>query len=222
MEQWRDLPFSRSESYHKINPNMVSKDSYYLSYPISTPLEEDEYIYSNKVMDPRLAMLRNVLRKVELDTNRGIKTILFNVAERPIENKVINAERIKTLSEKIIKLINQFGNPALTVKYISTLNEKHEETEQESRIGFDLKLLLYYPDSTKLGKNDIKQYSIVYIQTEFIFEKKYDLLEEDQFFINQNDKKIDFKVYLSKLIITGSENMGYLGGHHDIKKKNRR
>ena len=224
-ENWRDLPFignKNNATYNKINPLNISNKSSYLSYPISTPLDDDYYDYNNKLIDPKLSMLRNLLRKVEIYTNQGNKSIIFNYAEQPVESKQVDKNRIKILSDTIVDLINKFADSILTVKYVKTLNEIHEETDEQSRISFDLKILLYYPDSTKLGNDGIKQYDIIYVQPEFIFEKKRDLLEEDQFFLNKVDKKVDFKVYLSKLILLGTESLGYLSGRYGLKTRYRK
>ena len=159
-------------------------------------------------------MLRNTLRTIEVHTNQDLQPIIFNYAERPVEIKKVDPDRIKVLASIIINLINKFGEPILGVKYIKVLNELHEETDQQSRIVFDLKLELNYTDSENLGKKLTPE--IIYIQPEFVFEKTYNILPEDSFF--KPDNKVKFKTFLSKLIIIGSEHLGFLGGRYGIRK----
>ena len=158
-------------------------------------------------------MLRNVLNKVIVSSNQDIEPLIFNYAERPIEIKKHNSKTINTLTNTIIDLINKSQN--IKVKYNSTLNELHEETDQQSRIVFDFKVEVFYTDSEELGKK-LKPYYI-YIQPEFVFEKKY-ISDEDQFFSKNN--KIEYKSYLSKLILVGSDSFGFLGGRFTKKQKN--
>jgi len=219
VETWRDLPYVGKKdiiTYHIPNTLNYSRKSLPIYYPISSPLEDNYFNYTNSVTSPKLSMFRNILRQVEVYTNQGIQPIIYNYAERPIEIKKIQFDRIKILADTVINLINKFGEPMTKVEYISTLNEVHEETDQQSRICFDLKIKLIYMDSEKLGKT--LNPDILYIQPEFIFEKKYDTLIEDDFF-NPKNKKINFVTYLSKLIVIGSENMGFLGGRYDNRKQ---
>ena len=213
VEPWRDMAFIGNKNpanYHKPS-NIYSRKSLPVYYPISTPLEDNYNNYLNSISSPKLSMLRSVMHKVELYSNQGIKPIIFNYAERPFQTKKADPQRIKVLADTIIKLINNFSDSYFKVEYLSTQNAIHEETDEESRIAFDLKIKLFYVDYEKLGKKNQSQYDIIYIQPEFIFQKIYnDKLPEDQFF----DQKIkaDFRAYLSKLIIIGSENMGFLAG----------
>jgi len=221
-EGWRDLPYIGNKdviTYHRQNPLNVSRKSLPIYYPISSPLEDNYYNYLNSVSSPKLSMLRNLLRSVEVYTNQGSQPIIFNYAERPIEIKKINYERINTLASTVIGLINKFAGSTLRVELIKTLNEIHEETENQSRINFDIKIKLFYLDLEKLGKTSKPEYDILYIQPEFIFEKKYNMLPEDQFF--RKDQKVDFKAFLSKLMIVGSEHMGFLGGRYGPTSRNK-
>jgi hypothetical protein len=161
-------------------------------------------------------MLRNILNRVVSHTNQGLEPIIFNYAERPIEHKQPNQERIKVLTKTVIHLINQFGGSALKVELLNTQNEVHEETDQQSKIGFDIKLKLFYSDSEQLGRFTKPKFDIIYIQPEFIFEKEYKTLLEDQFFKNKHH--YDFRAYLSKLIIVGSEHLGFLPGRYGVKQ----
>lgn len=217
-ENWRDLPFIGNKdtiTYHNPNTQNYSRKNLPIYYPISSPLEDSYDNYLNSISSPKLSLLRNILRKVEIYTNQETKPIIFNYAERPIEIKNPNKTHIKVLANTVINLINQFADPILHVEFMKTLNEIHEETDVQSRIGFDLKVKLYYADSEKMGK-DLPKYDIIYIQPEFIFEKFYKVLPEDQFFVS--NQKTDFRAFLSKLIIIGSENLGFLGGRFGNRK----
>jgi hypothetical protein len=176
-------------------------------------LEDTYFNYLNSISSPKLSTFRNVLRKVEIFTNQGQKPIIFNYSEQPINIIKTDQNRIHTLANTICILINQNAKSLLQVKFIETSNEIHEETEEQSRINFDLKLELLYSDSEKMGK--IQQPDIIIIQSEFIFEKKYSVLPEDNFF--NDHKKIEFRAFLSKLIIIGAEHMGFLGGRFSKK-----
>ncbi len=112
----------------------------------------------------------------------------------------------------IISLINKFGDPIISVDQIQTLNEIHEETEEQSRIIFDIKLKYKYADLDNKSKPEI-----LYIQPEFIFEKTNKILDEDQFFKNITTKT-DFKIFLTKLIIIGAEHNGFIGGRYKENK----
>lgn len=217
-ENWRDLPFIGNKdvvTYNKVNPQNYSRKNLPIYYPISSPLEDTYFNYLNSVSSPKLSLFRSILRKVELETNENKRPIVFNYAERPVEIKKIDKNTIKTLSNTVVDLINRFGKPIIKVSDVKTLNEVHEETDQQSRIGFDIKLKLFYEDSENLGKK--QKYDILFIQPEFIFEKIYNVLPEDQFF--KKDKKQDFSTYLSKLIVIGSEHLGFLGGRYSNKKQ---
>jgi hypothetical protein len=216
LENWRDLPFignKDTQTYTKTNTQNYSRQNLPIYYPISSPLEDTYFNYLNSISSPKLSFFRNILRNVEIHINQDLKPIIFNYAERPIDIKQSNAKQINILALTVINLINKLGGSMLNVEYISTQNEIHEETEQQSKINFDLKLKLNYSDSEQMGK--IVQADIIYLQPEFIFERDY-LLAEDQFFkLNQQNK---FKSYLSKLIIIGAEHNGFLGGRNNIKK----
>lgn len=218
VEKWRDLPFvgtSTNGTYHMQDSNStnISRKNLPIYYPISSPMEDTYFNYLNSVTSPKLSMLRNIMRKVELYTNQGIKPIIFNNAERPIEIKSNNLKRIQVLANIIIELINEFGKSSLQVKQLDIQNPIHEETDEQSRIEFDVKLQLLYSNSEHMGK--ISKPDIVIIQSEFIFEKNYSILPEDDFFID--NKKIEFRAYLSKLIVVGSEHVGFLGGRFGAK-----
>jgi len=213
IETWRDLPYIGNKSivsYNNVNPLNYSRKNLPIYYPISSPLEDEYFNYLNSLSSPKLSLFRNILRSVEVQTNQDISPIKFNYAERPIEIKNINNDRIKVLRDIIINSINKLGKPNLKVEYVNTSNEVHEETDLQSRISFDIKLKLYFADPENAGK--ILSPDIVYIQPEFIFERKYDTLPEDNFFNNSKSEK--FNSYLSKLIVIGSENMGFLGGRY--------
>lgn len=212
-EDWRDISFGGNKNpatYQKLSNQIYSTKNLPIYYPISTPLEDTYFNYLGSLSSPKLSMLRNVLNKVIISSNQDTEPLIFNYAERPIDIKKHNPKTIITLTNTIINLINKFGYPIIKVKFISTLNELHEETDQQSRIVFDLKVEVFYRDSEELGK-EVKPYYI-YIQPEFIFEKKY-ILDEDLFF-NKNNK-IEYKSYLSKLILVGSDSFGFLGGRYD-------
>ena len=221
-ENWRDLPFIGNKdivTYNNVNPLNYSRKNLPIYYPISSPLEDTYFNYLNSISSPKLSLFRSILRKVELQTNENKRPIVFNYAERPIEIKKVDKNTIKTLSKTVTDLINQFGKPIMKVSELKTLNEVHEETDQQSRIGFDIKLKLFYEDSENLGKSLKQKYDILFIQPEFIFEKTYNVLPEDQFFKKDKSLKQDFSAYLSKLIVIGSEHLGFLGGRYSNKKQ---
>jgi hypothetical protein len=242
-EEWRDLPFIGTKDMATYNPQQqnYSRKSLPVYYPISSPLEDDYFNYTNSMTSPKLSMLRNVLREVEVYTNQGLKPLMFNYAERPFTNKKPDLKKIGVLSKTVIDLINQYGDPFIKVKLDGVLNEIHEETDEQSRIGFDMKLKVLYNDSEMMGKRQ-KLYD-VYIQPEFLFEKNYNMLPEDQFFIDvygqpgssllrsgvvgsgskalaKDNSKVDFKAFLSKLIVIGSAHTGFLSGRY--MKNNRK
>jgi hypothetical protein len=216
IEQWRDLPYIGNKdniTYHRTNLQNISRKNLPIYYPISSPLEDNYFNYLNSISSPKLSLFRNVLRQVEVYTNQQKAPIIFNYAERPVEIKKIDMGRIKVLAQTVIDLINKFASPIIRIEYVKTLNELHEETDEQSKINFDLKINLFYTDSENLGK-PIKT-DTMYIQPEFIFDKSYPVLVEDQFF---KPNKPEFKMYLSKLIIVGSEHLGFLGGRYGVKK----
>ena len=222
IEQWRDLPFIGNKdvvTYHRA-PQNVSRKSLPIYYPISSPLEDNYFNYLGSISSPKLSMLRNILRSVEVYTNQGTQPIIFNYAERPVEQKQININRINILAKNVLELINKFAGSTLRVELVKTLNEIHEETELQSKINFDMKIKLFYYDAEKLGKTSKPEYDILYIQPEFIFEKKFNVLPEDDFFKKNPNKKVDFKMFLSKLIVVGSEHMGFLGGRYGPSGRN--
>lgn len=163
---------------------------------------------------PKLSMLRNIMRRVELYSNQGSAPIIFNYAERPLEFKQPNKKKMVVLANTIIKSINEFGKPLLKIKLLGIQNEIHEETDTQSRMCFDMKIKLFYADSEQMGKK--QTFDILYIQPEFIFEKAYKTLIEDQFFTKSHT--YDFRAFLSKLIIVGSEHLGFLPGRYGVKK----
>ena len=221
-EGWRDLPYIGNKdiiTYNKINTENYSRKNLPVYYPISSPLEDNYFNNINSITSPKLSLFRNVLRQVYLLTNQNIQPIVFNNVNRPIEQKQIDKKRIETLSSMIISLINKFGDPILSVKQLKTLNEIHEETEEQSRINFDIKLELNYADSENLGKQ-IKP-DILYIQAEYVFEKTNKLINEIQFFDkkhNLSNSKIDFKAFLASLIVIGAEHNGFIGGRYKENK----
>ena len=217
IEKWRDLPYIGNKdltTYNRLNTEDYSRKNLPVYYPISSPLEDNYFNHINSITSPKLSMFRNVLRQVYLLTNQSTEPITFNYINRPIEETKVDVKQIKTLAEMIINLINKFGKPILKVKLLKTENEVSEQTEEQRRVNFDIKLELYYADSENLGRN-VKPDKL-YIQAEFIFEKKYN----DQFYLNnpQMPQKIDFKTYLLKLIVIGAANDGFIGGRYKEKK----
>jgi hypothetical protein len=211
IENWRDLPFignNNPATYHKQVNNNFSQKNLPIYYPISTPLEDNYFNYLNSISSSKLSMLRNIIDKVIIYSNQNIKPIIFNYAEQPIEIKQADPRTIKILVDTVINLINNLGKQYLRLEYISTSNEIHEETETHSRIVFDIKVKFFYADYEQLGKKIDPD--IIFIQPEFLFEKIYKVLPEDNFF---NPKKIlNYNSYMSNLIIIGSENFGFLSG----------
>lgn len=206
-EHWRDMEY-HGKGLTTYQSDMQSQ------YPISTPLDDKYSDYLNNITSPKLSLLRRILNKSQVQMNDGMKPIIFNYAERPIQRKNKNEQRIKTLANTIINLINNNGASLLKIEYISTMNETHEETDTQSKICFDMEIRIYYADSENLGKKENKY--TTYIRIEYIFEKQYDILPEDQFFKQSKEK---FKTYLSKLLVIGTEHMGYMAGHFGKKQK---
>jgi hypothetical protein len=210
MEGWRDLPFIGNKdlvNYNRLNTVNYSRRNLPVYYPINSNIEDN---YFNNITSPKLSLLRTVLRQVYLLVNQNTQPIVYNNTNRPVQYKTVNKNYIKTLSDTIIKSINNFGEPMLKVKLLQTLNELHEETEEQSRINFDMALELNYTDVYS------KKPDTIFVQAEFIFEKSNKILDELQFF-NKTDKKIDFKTHLSKLLVIGASNDGFLRGN---EKKN--
>jgi len=219
VEQWKDLPFNGLKditTYNNINTASYSRKNLPIYYPISSPLENNYSDNINLTSSAKLSLFRNILRQVYLLINQSTNPIIFNYVNRPIEQKTIDPIKIKTLSNMIISLINKFGNPIIMVKFINTQNEIHEETTEQSRIIFDTKLNLSYTDSENLGKK-IKP-DLLVIQSEFIFEKINKISDEDQFFNKSKITDSDFKIYLSKIIVIGSEHDGFLSGRYQENK----
>ena len=218
LENWRDLPYIGNKdltTYNRINTENYSRKNLPVYYPISSPLEDNYFNNINSITSPKLSMFRNVLRQVYLLTNQSVEPLIFNYINRPIEQTKVDFKQIKTLADMIINLINKFGEPLLKVNLLKTENEVSEQTEEQSRINFDIKLELYYADSENLGRN-IKP-DIIYIQAEFIFEKIYN----DQFYSNNpqtSNNKVNFKTYLLKLIVIGAAHDGFIGGRYKEKK----
>jgi hypothetical protein len=217
IEKWRDLPFIGNKdliTYNRINTTNYSRKNLPVYYPISSPLEDNYFNNINSITSPKLSMLRNVLNQVYLYINQSIEPIRFNSVNRPIEQYKVDLILIKRMAKIIIDLINKFGDPLLKVKLIKTENEISEQTSEQNRINFDIKLELEYADSENLGR-DIKP-DIIYIQAEYVFEKLYD----DQFYSNnplQTNTKINFKTYLLKLIVIGAAHDGFIGGRYSSK-----
>ena len=159
-------------------------------------------------------MLRTIMRRVELHSNQGAAPIIFNYAERPLEFKQPHKQKMIVLANTVISSINEFGKPLLKLELLNIQNEIHEETDNQSRMCFDMKIKLFYADSEQLGKKP--KFDILYLQPEFIFEKAYKKLVEDQFFAKSHT--YDFRAFLSKLIIVGSEHLGFLPGKYGIKR----
>ena len=204
-EGWRDLPFIGNKdlvNYNNLNTVNYSRKNLPVYYSINSNMEDN---YFNNITSPKLSLLKTVLRQVYILINQDIQPIIYNNTNRPVEYKKIDKIKIKTLSEMIVKNINNFGDPILKIKLIKTLNELHEETEEQSRINFDMEIEMYYTDATKTKPD------ILVIQAEFIFEKSNKILDEIQFF-NKSQQKIDFKTNLSKLIVIGASNNGFLKG----------
>jgi len=217
IETWRDLPFIGQKDivrYHQQNPLNISRKNLPIYYPISSPLEDNYFDYTNSITSPKLSMLRSIMRTVELHSNQGAAPIIFNYAERPVEFKQPNKQRMLILANTVIKSINEFGKPLITIELLNIQNEIHEETDNQSRMCFDMKIKLFYADSEQLGKKP--KFDILYLQPEFIFEKAYKKLVEDQFFAKSHT--YDFRAFLSKLIIVGSEHLGFLPGRYGIKR----
>lgn len=202
VEKWRDLPFI---CYHNIKTHNIQSDPRNQIYPISLSIDEKE---KESKYDSLFSALMNSITKIKQYINQNKKPIVFNYAERPIILKKINNQRIKVLVDMIIDLLNQFS-VNFTVKYIGTSDEKHEETDNEiqSRISFNSKIMILYNGLEKT----------VDIYSEFIFEKISDLLPEDQFFKDKQNKT-DFIIYMSKMDVLNVEVYDYLAG---MKTKNK-
>ena len=202
VEKWRDLPFI---GYHNIKTHKIKSNPENQIYPISLSIDEKE---KESKYDSLFSALMNSITKIKQYVNQNKKPIVFNYAERPIILKKINNQRIKVLVDMIIDLLNQFS-VNFTVKYIGTSDEKHEETDNEiqSRISFNSKIMILYNGLEKT----------VDIYSEFIFEKISDLLPEEQFFKDKQNKT-DFILYMSKMDVLNVEVYDYLAG---MKSKNK-
>lgn len=204
VERWRDLPFI---GYHNVKTHNIQSDPKKRIYPISLSIDDKE---KESKYDSLFSALMNTITKIKLYVNQNKRPIVFNYAERPITLKKIDNQRIKVLVDMIIDLLNQYS-VNFKVKYVGTSDEKHEETENEnqSRISFNTKIRISYNGLDK----------IINIHSEFIFEKVLDLLPEEQFFINKQNKT-DFILYMSKLDVLNSdiEVYDYLAG---MKTKNK-
>ena len=222
IENYRDLPFIGNKdltTYNRLNTEAYSRKNLPVYYPISSPLEDNYFNHINSITSPKLSMFRNVLNQVYLFTNQSVQPMTFNYTDRPIEQTTVDKQKVMQLANMIIDLINKFGDPLLKVKFIQTENEVTEQTEEQSRINFDIKLELNYADSENLGRNP--QPDIMYIQIEYVFEKVYN----DQFYSNNPQApnqaprpKIDFKTYLLKLIVIGAAHDGFIGGRYKENK----
>ena len=201
-------------TYNRLNTEPYSRKNLQVYYPISSPLEDNYFNNINSITSPKLSSFRTILRQVYLLINQDIQPFIFNYANRPIEQKQIDKNRIDTLANMITNSINRLGDPLLKVKLINTQNEIHEETEEQSRINFDIKLELLYADSENLGKN-VKP-DILYIQSDFVFEKIDKISDFDLKKTKINKEK--FKIYLSKLIVVCAEHNGFIGGRYKEKK----
>lgn len=202
VEKWRDLPFI---GYHNIKTHKIKSNPENQIYPISLSIDEKE---KESKYDSLFSALMNSITKIKQYVNQNKKPIVFNYAERPIILKKINNQRIKVLVDMIIDFLNQFS-VNFTVKYIGTSDEKHEETDNEiqSRISFNSKIMILYNGLEKT----------VDIYSEFIFEKISDLLPEEQFFKDKQNKT-DFILYMSKMDVLNVEVYDYLAG---MKSKNK-
>lgn len=214
IEQWRDLSFIGNKDLAHYQ-NMTKNSNYKYSrknmpvyYPISSPLAGDYNNYVESLTSPKLSYLRIVLNKIQTIANQGIKPTIFNYAERPITYKKADMTKLDILADTIIKMINDNGKPLMKVEKVDIINSINEETDAQSRIIFDLKIKMYYNDIDTLTSTN--KFDIIYIQPEFIFENLSDT--EANFFKNYNAQKIDFKVYIAKIIVIGAENMGFLAG----------
>jgi hypothetical protein len=220
IESYRDIPYLSNKdliTYNRNNRQYYSRKNLPIYYPISSPLEDNYFNHINSITSPKLSLFRNILRQVYILTNQDIQPIIFNNTNRPIEQKQINKQQINKLSSMIVDLINKFGSPILSVRQLQISNELQEETEYQSRINFDIKLDLTYNDSTTMGKQTKPEQ--IFIQAEFIFEKTDKLPNENLFNINKNKNiKIDFKSYLSSLIVIGASHNGFIGGRYKENK----
>jgi hypothetical protein len=172
-EELRYFNFSGNRNqttYQKLSNQIYSRNNVPIYYLISTLLEDIYLNNLNSLSSRKLYILKNVLDKVIVSNNQDIEPLIFDYVKRPIEIKKHNSKTINTLTDTIIDLINKYGYPIIKVKYNSILNELHEETDKQIRIVFDIKVEVFHTDSEELEK--LKSYYI-YIQPEYIFEKKY-------------------------------------------------
>ena len=221
------------------NPLNISKKNLPIYYSINLPFEDNlfnsfnsfnNFNNFNNISLKNLSLFKNILRKVELYTNKSKPPTIFNYVERPVKINKINMANIKILAHTVINLINKFANPTIQIKYVSTSNESYEETDKESKINFDLKINFFYSNSEKTSKisksskifksSKTSTMSTMYIQPEFIFNN---LNQEsiNKLFSNSSTKTFtnnNLNKYLSKIIIVGSKSIGFLGGRNDNKK----
>lgn len=212
IEHWRDLSFIGSKDIqHYTHPHKkynFSRKNLPMYYPIGTPLDDEYNTYINSLTSPKLSYLRMILLKVQTLTNQDKPPIIFNYSERPVIINKIDIAKFNVLADTIIQLINSNAKPLMNVEKITIENPIHESTDTQSRMIFNLKLKMFYNDINTLSSKN--KYDIIFIQPEFIFENISN--EEANFFKTYSDQKIDFKTYLSKIIVIGSENMGFLPG----------
>jgi hypothetical protein len=197
IENWLELPYVGNKY---INNYVLNNN-----YPINLPSDTK---YFNNIDNYKLSILKNTLNKILLESNNN-KNIIFNVANQPVENIDIDNNKIKILTNLIIKLINN----NIKIELIETLNINHKETDKQSKIYFIIKIKYYYDDYSKFYKK--LNFDIIYIECEFIFEKNYDILPEEQFF-NKNIIA-NYSTFISKLYIVGDENYGFLTGRTNNK-----
>jgi hypothetical protein len=176
IENWLDLPFIGNK--------------YIDNYPINLLSDKK---YSNNIDHHKLFILNKILNKILLESNN--KNIIFNISNQPIQNIDIDNNKIKILSDLIIKLINNNNN--VKIELIEILNIDHKEIDSQSKINFIIKIKYYYDNYENFYKN--LNFDIILIECEFIFEKKYDILPEDQFF-NKNIIS-NYSTFISKLHI---------------------
>ena len=191
IENWLELPYVGNKY---INNYVLNNN-----YPIDLPSDTK---YFNNIDNYKLSILKNTLNKILLESNND-KNIIFNIANQPVQNIDIDNNKIKTLSELIIKLMNN----NIKIELIDTLNINHKETDKQSQIYFIIKIKYFFDDYSKFYKK--LNYDIIYIECEFIFEKNYDILPEDQFF-NKNIIS-NYSTFISKLQLVGDNTYSLTG-----------
>jgi hypothetical protein len=191
IENWLELPYIGNKYINKY----MSNNNYSIDLPYNTS-------YFNNIDNYKLSILKNTLYKILLESNND-KNIIFNIANQPVQNIDIDNNKIKTLSELIIKLINN----NIKIELIDILNTIHKETDKQSQIYFIIKIKYFFDDYSKFYKK--LNYDIIYIECEFIFEKNYDILPEDQFF-NKNIIS-NYSTFISKLQLVGDNTYSLTG-----------